>query len=127
MLNDVGEIECHYGAMLSIVAGVILIITSSDGFTHDDTRDAIVEVSASHNISHSLLDCIVRRESGYNPYAVGLQREVGPVQLHPRGELNNFYRHGYTNPNDPFQSIEFLAIRINQGAGNRWTAWHQCR
>lgn len=69
--------------------------------------------------------CIVRTEVGgvgYDPYAVGRAGELGPVQLHPRGKLPEFYALGYTDPFSPVESIEYLERALARGQASHWSA-----
>ena len=113
--------------MLSITLVSLLIHTlslaqqTSDTYTIDDVHDALTSATP-------LVRCIVRAETGgtYNPYALGAQGERGIAQLHPRGKLLTFYAQGYTNPNNPWQAIEFLEAQLRQGQGNAWTVYDSC-
>ena len=69
--------------------------------------------------------CIVRTEVGgvgYDPYAVGRSGELGPVQLHPRGKLPEFYARGYTDPFDPYQAVDYLDNALQRGQASHWSA-----
>ena len=92
-------------------------------YTADDTLAAIWQYSFEQGVSYASLYRIVKCESGgdFNPYAVGRQGELGAVQLHPRGELLRFYAWGYDDPFSPYQSVRFLAQRINQGGARAWS------
>ena|SRR3990167_620969 len=68
--------------------------------------------------------CIVRYEVGgvgYDPYAVGMSGELGPVQLHPRGKLPEFYARGYTDPFNPYQALVYLDDALAQGQAYHWS------
>jgi soluble lytic murein transglycosylase-like protein len=93
------------------------------GYTADDTLAAIWQYSIEQDVSYAWLYRIVKCESGgdFNPYARGRQGELGAVQLHPRGELLRFYAWGYDDPFSPYQSVRFLAQRINQGGARAWS------
>jgi hypothetical protein len=77
-----------------------------------------------------LAACVVRLEVGgvgFDPYAVGAQGELGPVQLHPRGLLPLYIRwSGGASPYDPYTSIAFLDWAIERGYGPQWSAWRYC-
>lgn len=98
----------------------------SVAWTQADTHQAINLVAFGRGVSYSRLDCIVRRESGYSPYAVGSQGELGSVQLHPRGALLAFYARGYDDPFNPYQSVDFLGSELAAGRGGQWTASRSC-
>jgi hypothetical protein len=58
----------------------------------------------------------------FNPYAVGDRgQSVGAAQLHARGERSRFYAYGYGNPYNPYEAVEFLALRILAGGASAWT------
>lgn len=93
------------------------------GWTVADTFDALDGVSASTGVSWQRLYLIVRCETGntFWPYSVGRAGERGVVQLHPRGELPRFHAWGYRDPYNPYEAIEFLAIRLQQGGARAWS------
>jgi hypothetical protein len=87
-----------------------------------DTIAAIDEASATYGVSWSRLYWIVRCESGwtFDPYVRGRAGELGVVQLHPSGELVEFYRRGWLDPFSPYQAVAFLAQRLNEGGARAW-------
>lgn len=93
------------------------------GYTTDDTFAALDEVASESGVSYRYLRSIVACETGgtYAPYSVGRQGELGPVQLHPKGELMRFYAWGYRDPYSPYQAIAFLAARLQQGGARAWS------
>jgi hypothetical protein len=96
---------------------------AQQAYTADDTLAAIDQYALEFGVSYSWLRAIVRCETGgtYSPYARGRAGELGPVQLHPRGELIRFLAWGYDDPDDPYQAVRFLAQRINQGGAHFWS------
>jgi len=77
------------------------------------------------------VQCVIQHEvigTGYSPYSVGQQGELGIAQLHPKGELIRFYAMGYTDPFSPYQSIDFLEVAIAEGRGQAWAPiyWGLC-
>lgn len=68
--------------------------------------------------------CIVRQEIGgvgFDPYAIGKSGELGPVQLHPRGKLPEFFALGYTDPFSPWQAIDYLEGALQRGQAWAWS------
>ena len=116
--------------MRLLVIGLASVLFSVAPVAHAQARDwnsddvfaALDEVSAETGVSYAWLYRTVRCETGYtwNPYARGRQGELGPAQLHPRGELLRFYAWGYDDPFSPYQSIRFMAQRFAAGG---WRAW----
>jgi len=95
-------------------------------FTVDDTHQAIYEASVNHGVSHALLRRLVRCETGgtFRPDMVGDHgTSFGPMQLHAPGELNTFYRLGYTDPSNPYEALDYAAQAILAGRGPRWSCW----
>lgn len=92
-------------------------------YTPDDTLAAIDQASAEVGVSRAFLYRVVRCETGgtFNPYAVGKQGELGPVQLHPRGLLPLFYAVGYDDPFNPSESVRFLAQATMWGYASAWS------
>lgn len=91
-------------------------------WTTDDVFAAIDEAAVEMGVSYAWLYATVRCETGWtwNPYVRGRQGELGPAQLHPRGELLRFFALGYDDPFSPYQSIRFMAQRFAAGG---WRAW----
>ncbi len=96
---------------------------AEETFTPDDVVSAIHDVSADTGVSETTLTRIVGCETGgtFNPYSVGRQGELGPVQLHPRGELLRFRSWGLDDPFNPWLAVGFLATRIQQGGARAWS------
>lgn len=128
------EPELRLGIVVAILFALALLAVfvgtrpadaqeATAAWTVADTYTALDEVSLATGVSWSRLYGIVRCETGgtLNPYAVGRAGELGAVQLHPRGELPRFYARGYGDPFNPHESIEFLAIRLQQGGARAWT------
>ena len=90
-------------------------------YSRGDVIAAIDIASAEHGVSWNWLYAIVRCESQFYPYAVGRRGELGPVQLAPWGELRRFYARGFSNPYSPYESISFLAQRLNEGGARAWS------
>jgi hypothetical protein len=95
----------------------------AESYTASDTYYAIDEASAEMDVSWHRLYWIVRCETGgtFNPYSIGRARELGAVQLHPRGELPRFYAYGYSDPFNPYEAVRFLAQRLLAGGARAWT------
>lgn len=113
-------------ALLAAVLGTAAVAPAAaqePAYTADDTLAAIEQYALEYDVSYPWLRSIVRCETGgtYDPYSVGRQRELGAVQLHPRGELLRFYAWGYDDPFSPYQSVAFLAQRLKQGGARAWT------
>jgi len=112
---------------MTLFLGMALLIAGHDGaYTADDTRAAIAEASDRHGVSAALLDCIVRHESRYDPYAIGRAAEQGSVQLHPRGRLPDFLRRGYGSAFNPFEAVDYLAVELAAGRGGAWSTYRGC-
>lgn len=114
-------------AVAAAVLAVLIVALSATSthaeYTTDDTYAALDEVSAEFPVSYRYLYNVVGCETGwtFSPNVIGRQGEIGPVQLHPRGELTRFFEWGYLDPRSPYQSIRFLAQRILQGGASAWS------
>jgi hypothetical protein len=110
-------------ALLAVVIVALSVTSAHAEYTSEDTFAALDEVSSEFDFSYHYLYNIVRCETGgtFDPYSIGRQGEQGVAQLHPRGELQTFYRWGYLDPFSPYQAVRFLAQRIMQGAARAWT------
>jgi hypothetical protein len=94
-------------------------------------REIIQAASVEYDVWEWKLEETVHCESGHFSMAVitgkrlGLQGEIGAVQLHPRGLLPVFYRMGYSNPLSFTQSVYFLAEMVAKNPRNRfaWTCY----
>lgn len=88
--------------------------------------DFIRAASAKYDVWYWKLEATIRCETGNYDMRVitgeklGSQGEIGAVQLHPRGLLNDFYMNGYTNPRSFEQSVDYLAMKIAENARNRF-------
>ena len=76
-------------------------------WTHAHVVDALAGESA---LLWRIAWCEVGRSGTFNPYAIGGQGERGILQLLPgRGNgLSIFYGAGYSEPEDPYQNVEFF-------------------
>lgn len=114
--------------MRVLVASVALLLLGAcpahaqEAYTSDDVIAAIDQASEEIGVSRAYLLRIVRCEDPtFDPYAIGRQGELGPVQLHPRGRLLHFYSIGYDDPFSPYQSVRYLAQEISFGRASAWT------
>lgn len=116
-------VVCGALALGGLVLWVLASVAHADGWTPDD-------VLASMDTHSSTAACMVRMEVGgvgYDPYAVGAEGELGPVQLHPRGLLSLYEEwSGGASPYDPYTSMDFLDWAIANGYGPQWTSWWWC-
>jgi hypothetical protein len=92
------------------------------GYTSDDTLAAIDIAAETHGVSRAWLYRIVDCETGHtlDPSSVGRLGEIGAAQLYRYGELPRFYARGYSNPWSPYEAIDYLAQRLNEGAAHAW-------
>jgi hypothetical protein len=107
-----------------VVALVGLLLLGQVAFTADDTKQAIHDAAVNTGVPASRLWRIVACETGstFSPYAVGDRgQSIGAVQLHVRGERKRFYQYGYSDPYNPYEAVEFLALRILAGGASAWT------
>jgi hypothetical protein len=97
----------------------------ADPFDSSDTLAAIEQASSSTGVAQSWLYRVIGCETGwtFNPHAVGDRgTSLGPAQLHRGGgELPRFYAFGYSDPFDPYQSIEFMALEFADGRARAWS------
>lgn len=110
---------------------LLLVAQPQQVYTPED-----VQFDLQHRPSY--VQCIVKAEIGrgitrngityppYDPYMPGAENEVGPVQLHPRGLLNDFYRQGYTNPYDPKDAHDYLQNAASRGLLSHWPTSRGC-
>ena len=97
----------------------------TEPFTRDDTLQAIQDASDNTGVSYWWIYNTVACETGhtFNPYARGRLGEMGAAQLYPRGNaIGVFYRY-YSDPNNPYEAIQFLAEALRgdyKGLGS-WT------
>jgi hypothetical protein len=113
-------------ALLMLCASLLLVHTAhaeeETRWTPDDVSAAIVQYAAEIGVSEAYLYAVVSCEDpSFNPYAVGRQGELGPVQLHPRGRLQHFLSLGYTDPYSPYQAVRYLAQEISFGRASAWS------
>ena len=96
---------------------------AAEPWTPDDVHEAMRTASPR-------AQCVVTQEiggRGFDPYAVGAQGELGPVQLHPQGLLNDFYRKGGTDPFSPYQAILYFEAMDQAGvASQHWPTLAAC-
>jgi hypothetical protein len=83
--------------------------------------DIIHDRAAAHGVSGAWLLRVARCESNLNPRAVGRAGELGLMQLHPRGLLPLFYRMGYRDPFNAWESADFSARMFARGLSYHWT------
>jgi Soluble lytic murein transglycosylase and related regulatory proteins (some contain LysM/invasin domains) len=102
------------------IAVASLALAAAPAADRSDGQPIIEERAIAHGISPSWMVSIVGCESRWNQYAVGRQGELGPAQLHPRGELQGFYARGYTDPYDWWQAGDYLAVRLAEGGARAW-------
>jgi hypothetical protein len=97
---------------------------------HADYRYTPEDVLAAMSTHSALAACIVTGEVGgvgFDPYAVGGQGELGPVQLLPvYGKLPEFYEQGFDNPFSPYQAMDYLDAALARGEGPAWTTYRRC-
>lgn len=97
----------------------------AEGLDSSDTLSAIDQASANTGVASSWLYRVVACETGhtFNPRAIGdYGTSFGAAQLHHGGgELPRFYAFGYTDPFDPYQAIEFMAIEFRGGRAVAWS------
>ena len=86
-------------------------------------RSLIVAAAVAHGVNAEAMIRVGVRESGLSASVVNGGGCIGVFQLCPWGELNGFYRRGYTNPRDPSQQANYVAERFRQGAcAQAWRA-----
>jgi soluble lytic murein transglycosylase-like protein len=107
-------------AVLALL-GVALAAPPAHAQSAAPLQDYAAEQAAAYGLSAAWLARIITCESGWNPRAVGAAGEQGLAQLHPRGLRPLFFTQGYTDPFDPYQSIEFLAWALANGYAAHWT------
>jgi hypothetical protein len=108
-------------------AGALLLAlqaTPAQAYTTEDTYQAIAAAAADTGVAASRLHRMVACETGgtYDPHSIGDRgTSFGAVQLHRGGELGRFYALGYTDPFNPYESLDFLARAILDGRASAWT------
>lgn len=109
-------------AALSVFCGHGTARAEEVVYNPTDSAIAIADAAVAYGISEAWLLATARCEApGLNPYAVGRQGELGIAQLLPRGELRRFYALGYTNPFNPYEAMDFMAMRFAAGGARAWT------
>lgn len=109
----------------TILAVVAIAATSTAAGARPAGLEQIVrERAEAHGASGDLLVGIIDCETGrtWDASLVGAAGELGPVQLHPRGELIEFYRRGYSDPTDWWEAGDFASSRLAEGERNAWRA-----
>ena len=69
--------------------------------------------------------CIVRNEVAgvdYDPYAIGALGERGVAQLASFGKLPEFYRLGYSEPENPYEAVRYLQWALEHDQEWAWTS-----
>ena len=110
-------------AIAAILLASTLSVSEPTPYTPDDTLAAIEQYTEEFGVSYRWVYRVVACETGYtfDPYSYGRQGELGAVQLHPRGELINFYRQGYTDPYSPYQAVRYLVSQFSIGRSYPWS------
>lgn len=106
---------------LSLVVSSIGLADAAAYEAADEIVEIVRDRAAAHGVSGAYMVAVARCESRLDPDAVGAAGELGIFQLHPRGELLNFYGRGYTDPRDPWQAADFAAARFSEGAARYWS------
>jgi hypothetical protein len=109
---------------LPMLVGLAMLVHGQVGYTRDDTYQALYDAAHANGVAHARLYRIVACETGYtfNPYSVGDRgQSLGAAQLHRRGRLGDFYSRGYSDPFNPYEAIDYLAVSINEGDARYWT------
>jgi hypothetical protein len=109
--------------LLGLAIGTFVAISTAQEYTPEDTLQAIEEASANSGVPAAWLRRIVRCETGgtWNPYARGRLGERGAVQLYPRGgEWPRFFVH-YSDPDNPYEAIHYLADALLAGRAGAWS------
>ncbi len=101
----------HVFALVTLFAW--LSTARVEAFDSSDTLTAIDQAAVTVGVPAERLTRVVSCETAhtFNPYAVGdWGTSFGAAQLHRGGNaLPIFYAVGYTDPDDPYQAIEFMA------------------
>ena len=115
------RIVLHAFALVTVLCCVA--VAHAEPYTADDTLAAIEQASANSGVSYAWLYRIVRCETGgtFNPYARGRLGERGAVQLYPRGgEWPRFFVH-YSDPDNPYEAVHYLADALLAGRARAWS------
>lgn len=100
----------HGFALLVVLATAAT--ARAEEFNSSDVLAAIDSASSTTGVAYDHLYRVVHCEDPrLDPYAVGDRgTSFGPVQLHRGGNaLPAFFAVGYSDPTNPYESIEFLA------------------
>lgn len=137
--------DSDLGADQTVVVGVLAVADEADVAEDDQPvahRWTPADVLAARAVASWCAQMIVDGEVGggvtrngvryepYDPYSPGALGERGPVQLLPvRGLLPDFYRQGYTEPENPYEAIPYMDDAVSRrGLGRHWsTAPRGCR
>jgi hypothetical protein len=113
-----------HGFALAVVLACAAV-ARAEPFDAQDTLAAIEQASLSTGVEHAWLYRVVGCETGWtwDPRAVGdYGTSFGAAQLHRGGgELPRFYAFGYTDPFDPYQAVEFMAVEFSAGRARAWS------
>lgn len=64
---------------------------------------------------------------GFDPYTRGAQGELGPLQLHPQGLLQDFYAQGGRDVFSPYEAIAYFERMDSRGlAALHWPTLAGC-
>jgi hypothetical protein len=113
--------------LLPLFLALLLGVRPAQAQEPEWIRSVVVERAEAHGISSWLLLAIGRCESDrWDPRVLSGARlgpagEVGPYQLYRWGLLPTFYRLGYTNPLNLYESADFTARMIALGHGRHWS------
>lgn len=121
-----GRWVVHLG-VLALLAAVSAGPVRADGWTRDDTVAALADAPY-------MVQCIVRLESSYEPYAVGAAGEQGVAQLLPGGgQWEPFWTWDWTDVPpaerstwDPYLSVQFLSWWGERYGYRAWTTARYC-
>jgi hypothetical protein len=111
---------------ITLVVVLLIATMTARAYDANDTLSAIEQASTTMGIPQATLTRIVACETGYTfwPDAVGDHgASLGAVQLNRYGNAwPAFITAGYTDPMNPFESVEFLA-RALRGDFPHLGAW----
>lgn len=83
-------------------------------------------IRAAYDRASPRAQCILRVEShllepGARADIRGKLGEKGIAQLAPFGLEPDFYRQGYTDPDDPYQAVDYLDAALARGLARNWS------
>lgn len=125
------RIRTLLGSLLLAAAITTPAAHASEPWTSDDTLAALEG-------SPEIIDCVVRLESQYQPYAIGSAGELGVAQLLPTenggGQMAEFMEGDWTvvdpadrSPFDPELSVAYLNFYLDtHGDLAPWSTWRPC-